>query len=165
MTSSKALIVIRVTAVLLVVFFSFFIFFMSGEEGEESTALSMQVSLFIIETLDSLHLITVPDGEAVAYASSIQFYVRKAAHITEFALLTFSIMAIYFSYRRLTLRTIVLSVLFAVLFAAADEYHQTFVPQRCGCVTDVCIDSIGIVGAAVVTYFLHRLRHKRCSQC
>ena len=35
-----------------------------------------------------------------------------------------------------------------VLFAALDEFHQTFVPGRSGNFTDVCIDSIGAVIAS-----------------
>ena len=37
----------------------------------------------------------------------------------------------------------------AVLYAATDEFHQTFVPSREGCVRDVLIDSCG---AVIVAY-------------
>lgn len=37
------------------------------------------------------------------------------------------------------------------LYAASDEYHQTFVPGRSGEIRDVCIDSMGVaVGIAAV---------------
>ena len=35
----------------------------------------------------------------------------------------------------------------AVLYAATDEFHQTFVPTREGCLRDVFIDSTGAIAA------------------
>jgi VanZ family protein len=42
----------------------------------------------------------------------------------------------------------------AVFYAATDEFHQTFVPSREGCVRDVMIDSTGaIVGLLALWWF------------
>jgi VanZ family protein len=40
----------------------------------------------------------------------------------------------------------------ATLFAVSDEYHQTFVPGRGGTATDVAIDGLGIVLAAMIAW-------------
>ncbi|MEK7382948.1 MAG: VanZ family protein [Elusimicrobiota bacterium] len=34
---------------------------------------------------------------------------------------------------------------FCLLYAASDEWHQSFVPGRCGCAGDVAIDSTGVL--------------------
>ncbi len=68
--------------------------------------------------------------------------VRKAAHITEFAVL-------YALLRRAGLST-AKSAVFAVLYAVSDEYHQTFIPTRYGCATDVLIDSAGVALAVMI---------------
>ena len=47
---------------------------------------------------------------------------------------------------------------FAVLFALSDEWHQTFVPGRDGCVRDVGID---VVGAALAAGTLLARRRRR----
>jgi hypothetical protein len=47
---------------------------------------------------------------------------------------------------------------FSVLCAASDEYHQTFVPARGGRVTDVLIDSGGILAGAGCFWLVMRLR-------
>jgi VanZ like family len=50
------------------------------------------------------------------------------------------------SYRRWN---IALALAFSLVFAAMDEYHQTFVPGRGGTWTDVAIDGIGASVAAL----------------
>ena len=43
-----------------------------------------------------------------------------------------------------------------VLYAASDEFHQLFVPGRAGRVSDVLIDSSGVLlGIAIVSLFMH----------
>jgi hypothetical protein len=42
-------------------------------------------------------------------------------------------------------------VLFCVLFAISDEWHQTFIPGRGGTWVDVAIDSVGILLAVLLT--------------
>ncbi len=47
-----------------------------------------------------------------------------------------------------------------VLYAASDEYHQTFVPTRHGAVTDVMIDTAGAV-IALLAVKAKASRHRR----
>lgn len=70
------------------------------------------------------------------WLEAVHVLVRKAAHMTEFAVL-------YALLRRAGLST-AKSAVFAVLYAVSDEYHQTFIPTRYGCATDVLIDSAGV---------------------
>ncbi len=46
----------------------------------------------------------------------------------------------------------------AVLYAATDEFHQTFIPSREGCLRDVFIDSSGAVAGLLVLWMLGRWR-------
>ena len=46
---------------------------------------------------------------------------------------------------------ILISSLFCVFFALADEYHQTFVTGRGGTWADVGIDCLGVFAAALAT--------------
>lgn len=71
------------------------------------------------------------------------FLLRKFAHISEYAVLTF----LFFRADRLSVsprRALASAVLFAFAFALTDEYHQTFVSGRSGNLVDVSIDSLGI---------------------
>jgi VanZ family protein len=75
---------------------------------------------------------------------------RKGAHMTEYALLTF------LWWRALKdgvtpRRAIVLAWAIAVAYSMTDEFHQTFVTGRHGTPVDVLVDAVGAaIGAAFV---------------
>jgi hypothetical protein len=75
----------------------------------------------------------------------IHLLVRKAAHVTEYAILTGLIFrALRDLVRRFWWRA-ALAFLPAFVFAAVDEYHQSFVPSRTSSVRDVLIDYAGAI--------------------
>ncbi|MDD3006168.1 MAG: VanZ family protein [Candidatus Pacebacteria bacterium] len=77
------------------------------------------------------------------FADNWDLILRKIAHITEYAVLTFLFYraAAQNIGRR---RAIAYAALFALTFALSDEYHQTFISGRSGNAVDVTIDSLGI---------------------
>ncbi len=78
------------------------------------------------------------------------FVVVKGWHATEYAILVcISTLVLRRLSRWDTPRSVCVAFVFAVVFATTDEWHQTFVPGRDGCVRDVLIDSAGAAFAAV----------------
>ena len=79
------------------------------------------------------------------------FFIVKGWHATEYAILFFLCAT---SLRNLTSwndrKRIGVAFVISVLFAITDEWHQTFVPGRDGCLRDVLIDSGGAAIAAVI---------------
>lgn len=74
------------------------------------------------------------------------FLLRKAAHITEYLILTFFLYRAFRGTWGTGIRVRFLyPALAAFLYAASDESHQAFVPGRTGAVGDVLIDTLGIV--------------------
>lgn len=67
---------------------------------------------------------------------------RKLAHITEYAVLT---LLWGWALRPLTDRFAALAATIALLYAATDEFHQSFVTGRTGTPMDVVIDALGVV--------------------
>lgn len=69
---------------------------------------------------------------------------RKAAHITEYFILT--VLLLRALKRNFNLKKALLwSTIIALIYAFSDEYHQTFIEGRFGDIKDVGIDSIGII--------------------
>jgi VanZ family protein len=71
-------------------------------------------------------------------------YIRKAAHMTEYAALAFLLLR----WLRLSLpfkRAAIYAFIIAVFYACTDEYHQTFSEGRGGTPWDVLIDSGGML--------------------
>jgi VanZ family protein len=86
---------------------------------------------------------------------------RKAGHVTEFFI---SGLLVYRAFRAGSsepriFRWAMFSAVFVVLFAASDEYHQSFVASRTASVLDVCIDSGG--GLIAICYSMLRQYRKR----
>jgi VanZ family protein len=83
---------------------------------------------------------------------SVDFVLRKIAHVTIFGVL-------WLTFARATdWRRPIAATVAALLYAASDEWHQTFVEGRHGTPTDVAIDAIGIGLAALAWKLAARRR-------
>jgi VanZ family protein len=97
---------------------------------------------------------------SIAMILAIHLALRKLGHVIEYAILA----ALLWRAVRGTLtstRTIAIAglVFFAsVLFAASDEFHQSFVPTRTSSVNDVMIDACGVAIALALCVGLRRKR-------
>jgi len=89
---------------------------------------------------------------------AIHFIVRKAAHMTEFALLALLLLRAL-SYDRGDARKWISSAwVLATAYAASDEFHQSFIPGRNGCIVDVLIDSAGAALGLLLCYLVLQYR-------
>jgi len=87
-------------------------------------------------------------GDSTEPFKEWEFILRKTAHVTEYAILTFLLIHAFGEYKLTKIKVVSLAVLMAVLYALSDEYHQTFISGRHGVLGDVLIDSGGIFLAA-----------------
>ena len=75
----------------------------------------------------------------------VDWNVRKAAHITEYALLAvLAYRAVAFGGTTFRHRNVVLPFVIAVAYAASDEYHQSFTASRGAAAADVTFDTFGV---------------------
>jgi len=89
--------------------------------------------------------------------------VRKCAHLTEYAILGLLVWrALRRPFRNDTRpwqwSHVRLALLIVILYAASDEFHQTFVPSREGSVWDVLIDTSGAALALGALWMTGRWR-------
>jgi VanZ family protein len=87
--------------------------------------------------------------------ADIHLLVRKAAHVTEYAVLT----GLLFRAFRPTITDFwwraAVALVPALLFAPADEFHQSFVPSRTSSPFDVLIDYAGAVLGIIICRVIH----------
>lgn len=123
----------------------------SSQTGADSSSLSYDVGRHLYIAANRLFDLGLSDVQIVYYTVQNQFYIRKAAHITEYFLLAVSVSFPLYVYRIRGLSLSFLAGVFCVLYAALDEYHQSFTSGRSPQPRDVMIDSIGIfVGIIIV---------------
>ena len=126
------------------------IFWFSSKNGEESGDMSQNLT-------DEIFNFLARDEEL---GHKLHRFVRKSAHILEYALLGASGCIFLFfiadaGFFRLRSRRLLALCAWggATLYAVTDEIHQIFVPGRGPSVTDVMIDALGaLVGVAAVVY-------------
>ena len=86
-------------------------------------------------------------------AQKIEYPVRKAAHMSEYAVLVLLIFQALTAFdRKKNCGCMALGITAA--YAATDEFHQLFVPGRAGRVTDVLIDSAGAFLALLAIHII-----------
>ena len=91
-----------------------------------------------------------------AAINTIQLVIRKLGHVTEYAILAALLWrAVRGAHWRVKLWFSFISVWCAcVIFAASDEFHQSFIPSRTPSMHDVAIDTCGaLIGLAICLAF------------
>ncbi|MBQ8800351.1 MAG: VanZ family protein [Lachnospiraceae bacterium] len=172
--------VLRYCSVLPALVILFLIFGFSAQDGETSGSFSFRICCAILSFADRLFSWNLAEPAFYSHAESMQFLVRKAAHVTEYFFLALSIFlplrVLVFhkpkcslacssanatpvqattSNRHHCIAPVLLTFLLSVICAALDEFHQTFVPGRCGSPTDVLVDSVGILFACSTLLFCY----------
>jgi VanZ family protein len=103
----------------------------------------------------------VPDISE-ARLEQIVFAVRKTAHITEYAVLSWLLARALLTpgtpWGHWSRKAALLAWFVASLYAASDELHQAFVPNRQGRWADVALDSFGAAVGIITLYQFGRWR-------
>ena len=145
-------------------FLLFLIFGFSAQDGETSGSLSFEISLFLVKLFSPFLPTAMSERMLLERAEMIHFFVRKAAHMTEYFLLALSLqlpLTAFFSKCFTWKQRILTGFVLTVVLAALDEFHQSFVPGRSGNFTDVCIDSIGAIAASVCLFIFFKIRQSK----
>lgn len=138
----------------------YLIFSFSAQSGDVSGQLSYEISYQIVETKNELLNENKSYDELAYEADSIHYYVRKAAHMTEYFLLAIAVSFPLYVYRVRGFWLFMLAGIICVGFAGLDEYHQSFVGGRTPALKDVGIDSIGaLIGILLVQLFCWSTMH------
>lgn len=135
------------------------IFCFSAQPAEESSEVSGSVAYRLVRLADRLWEEDFSEQQCLSYAEIIDYPVRKAAHMTEYAILGLLAYAFLWNFQKIRKNSYLLAVMLTALYAATDEIHQLFVPGRAGRFSDVCIDTTGALAGLLllaVFRFLHR---------
>ena len=140
------------------------IFNMSAQQASDSASLSLGLAQQLLS-------IFVPGYDQMSAADQLYWRkvldhpLRKAAHFTEYAVLGALMLNLVLQAARtwrgeggglrVTRATFIVAWLLASLYAVTDELHQMFVDGRAGMVSDVLLDSCGVLtGAAILALAL-----------
>ena len=154
----------RIVTGILVLVWMYVIFSFSRQPADESSEVSGRVCGNIVVTVNETFEMNMTPEEISGTAKIIEHPVRKAAHMTEYAILAILSYAFFHGMVRKEQRKYLYAILTVILYASSDEMHQYFVSGRSAQVTDVMIDTAGAVIGLVLFYFIVRFSRKCCEK-
>ena len=149
---------IRLLAFLPAIVLMITIFCFSAQNGNESAKVS---GVTIISAVNRIFELNMSRKMIIKEAGNMQFVVRKAAHMAEYACLAGLVLFGLSVNLEKKKYLYPLSLGAAALYASTDEIHQLFTPGRSGEVRDVIIDTCGALIGLLVIRFVVSLRNRR----
>ena len=134
------------------------IFAFSAQDKEESGAVSESFTYRVVSSTNFFFHLDMNDARVKEIADSIEGFVRKAAHMTEYGILSVLLYIWIGQWPMSFLRRWGTAFGAATVYAATDEIHQLFVAGRSGRFTDVCIDGAGAALGIIVFVLLVRAK-------
>jgi VanZ family protein len=153
----------RILTAVLLAGWMILIFQFSAQPAEQSELTSGAVSYRVVSAVDRCFQLGWEEEQKMAYAKTLDHPIRKAAHMTEYAILGCIFELFFAGFPALGKKVWTLSLLATALYAASDEIHQLFVPGRAGQFRDVCIDTAGALIGLLLLYFIKKNR-KHCEK-
>ena len=159
----KSNLLLRVLFSLTTVSIMYLIFHLSDQSASQSSAVS---GGFIEKILTLLPFLK--KGEEISIVvESLQHIVRSLAHLTIFFALGSSVSAFICTYEVGAFVRFLISQIFCICYAVADEYHQIYVPGRSFQLSDILVDvlgsALGIVLVLLIAFIVNKLTNRRKS--
>lgn len=143
MTTTKRKILITVIAGVLLMALYALIFSFSAQDAETSGSLSRRISEKCVEIINNLSGHHWSDAVMESFAEYFEHPIRKLAHFAEYACMGILVYVLWIQWMKQGKTLYILTVIWVFLSATADEFHQLFVPGRCGSFADVLLDTAG----------------------
>lgn len=130
------------------------IFGFSAQDAEESSRLSTEVTTVIVQDVNQhLHMGWSAAQQAIKVLIW-EFYVRKLAHFSEYALLGIALAIPMYAYRVRRWKLPLSAGLICFLYAVLDEFHQNFSYGRSPQFRDVIIDTCGAIVGILIGWLI-----------
>lgn len=152
--------ILRLAATVFLLGWMAVIFWFSAQPASDSSRLSE----FVAHQVAEVFYQGASDLQLEQLAARLDYPIRKAAHMTEYAILGVLFVPVIGGKRPNGWRTFLWAFVSAVCYAMTDELHQVFVPGRSGQASDVCVDAVGVLFGLLVLFLIQKLWRKHCEK-
>lgn len=128
------------------------IFGFSNQDSKTSGGISQKVAEFVIKFIPSIQQAERNQREEVI--DRTESVIRKIAHFSIYTLVGFLLMSLMGTYKIKEINQIGTSLIIGVIYASTDEIHQAFIPGRGPQITDVILDSLGVLTGIFISMLL-----------
>lgn len=129
-----------------------FIFINSSKSGVQSHKQSGVIEEVVEKVVPDKVQISLKDSKLF---KSIDYTVRKSAHMIEFFMLAIAVSTLLFTLGIRGKKAVVYILFTILMYAVLDEFHQLYVPGRTSTVKDVLIDFLGGGGGTIGFYLVY----------
>lgn len=135
------------------------IFSFSNQSGQESSGLSKKVTEIIVNIISKIK--SMDESQKLQYIKDLHPIVRKLAHFSIYAVVGFSLMGLFNTYKIQNKYKVIWTVIIGAIYALSDEFHQRFIPGRGPSLKDVGIDTLGVIFGMLVIMCFIKIINKR----
>lgn len=133
------------------------IFGFSSQDAAESSRLSTEVTTTIVEDVNVRLNKGWSPAEIAIQVFHWEFYVRKLAHFSEYALLGIALSIPMYAYHVRKWKLPLSAGLICFIYAALDEFHQNFSYGRSPQFRDVLIDTSGALVGILIGWLISHI--------
>ena len=152
----KNLIFKRTFYMLLLIITFFAIFNFSAQDGKKSSGISLKLTKCIVNIVSN-----IKDMDYEKCVKSLHPIVRKLAHFSIYAVVGFSLMGLFNTYKIQDKYKVIWTIIIGAIYASSDEFHQRFIPGRGPSIKDVGIDTLGVIFGMLVIMCFIKIINKR----
>lgn len=139
---------ILITLIWMVIIYSF-----SASPSEESNSKSKEIIRYVVEIVHK----EKSKKEIELEVNKLNKPVRKIAHASVYFVLANFLNSLLCTIKKNKLKLCnIISVIICFIYACTDEFHQTFVTNRTGQISDVLIDTFGAIIGCLVFNFIYK---------
>ena len=145
----KIQIIKRIVYAVLIILWMITIFEFSNQNGDTSQGTSDVITDKIIEINNDLE----------NKRDQVSFCVRKLAHFSIYIIGGILAFGFFDTYSLQKKYVIAIALMFGIVYASLDEFHQSFISGRSAQIRDVCIDTCGVITGEIISCFVKK--HKK----
>ena len=140
-------IILRTILLILIILTCLIIFEFSGQNANDSKKVSGKITEKIVSVYYNVKL----------DKNRVESIVRKIAHYSIYTLLGIEIMSFISTFTIKEFDRISFALIAGMIYAMIDEIHQAFVPGRGALITDVMLDTLGVITGIFISLLIIKL--------
>ena len=150
--------IIRIILIMALIVTFCIIFGFSNQDSKTSGGMSQKITDFVIKFIPSIQ--QTEENQKEEIIDRIESVIRKIAHFSIYTLVGFLLMSLMGTYKMKEIDQIGTSLIIGVIYASTDEIHQAFIPGRGPQITDVMLDSLGVLTGIFIAILLLEIFRK-----
>lgn len=135
--------ILRIILILLLLGTFYIIFGFSSQDGEKSGSISRRITEKIATFIPQIQKENEIEKENIM--NTMERIIRKMAHFSIYTLVGLLLMALVSTYNIKEKNRLIITLTTGIIYASSDEIHQSFVPGRSPMITDIVIDTMGVI--------------------